>query len=90
MLLALMPTMLIPLVKKRNTIKLLKRIRNLAPRRRQSRVQRHTLHLPAVQAKTLINPTCARTSQVYAPALFDVAEIYRVNPATLVGDDGRF
>jgi len=82
--------LLIPLMMQRNAIKLLKRIRQLPPRRRQPRIQRHALHLTRTDIEPLVHTPDSASAQIYAAALFDIAEVDRIDPAALVRDDGRF
>lgn len=82
----------------RHTVELLKRIRQLPSRRRQSRIQRHPPQLPVQRPFARPDPERARRARppssfavpVDTAALLDVAEIDRVDGAPLVGDHGRF
>ena len=86
--------LLIPLMMQRNRVKLLKRIRNLAPRRLQPRIQRHTLHLRRGNLPALILPhekiAVVVVAQVDGLRFFHVAEVDGVDAAALVGDYGWF
>lgn len=76
---------LIPIMMQRNTIELLKRIRNLTPRRRQATIQRHALHLARRDCETLV----LALSKIHTVALLHVSKVDCVNATALVGDDGR-
>ena len=86
--------LLIPLMMQRNRVKLLKRIRNLAPRRLQPGIQRHTLHLRRGHLPALILPhekiAVVVVAQVDGLRFFHVAEVDGVDAAALVGDYGWF
>ncbi len=76
-MLVLLLMMLLPIMMQRNTIELLKRIRNLRPWSRQAGVQGNALDV-------------SRTgTDIHARALLDVAEIDGVRGAALMRDHGR-
>lgn len=85
---------IVPIMMQRDRIELLKRVGNLTARRRQPRVQRHTLHPTRRQIEPLVlaqgGPVGVAIAQIDGVRLFDVAEVDGVDAAALVGDDGGF
>jgi hypothetical protein len=83
--------MLIALMMQRNRIELLKRIRNLTPRRIQARIQGHALHLRRRHLPALILAhNNIPVAEVDGLRFLDIPEINRVDAAALVGNYGRF
>jgi hypothetical protein len=96
-LLLLMMLLLFPIMMQRNTIKLLKRIRNFAPGSLQIRVERNTLHIARGHTQPFIHEdrsfAMSAGTEIHGGlvfAFFDVAEVYRVDAAAGVGDDRGF
>lgn len=77
LVLLLLMMMLLPIMMQRNTVKLLKRIRNLRPGGRQAGVQGDALDVSRTGA------------DIHARALLDVTEIDGVRSTALMRDHGR-
>lgn len=67
--------MVVAVVMQSNTVELLERISNLGPWRSEARVKRNALD--------------SRRANVYALALFHVAEVGRLHPSALMWNDRR-
>lgn len=81
--------MVLPVVMQRDTVELLKRIRNFRPRSGQATVERHALDVAHGTPAAAVPVRRSGTANVDARALFDVAEVDRVRGAALVRDHRR-
>ena len=74
--------LVVSIVMQRNRVELLERICDLATRRGQVAVQRHTLHLTCVYTKALVD---LGTAKIDTMTFLDISEVHSVDTAALVG-----
>lgn len=80
----------IAFVMQRNTVELLERIRNLASRSLQSRIQRNAFHLACNNPKPLVRSPGMVSTHIDTVAFFHIAEVDSIDASALIRNDWWF